>query len=157
MRVTRSSVTLLALIAGRRGLLALSLTAASKASLPHACLIPEILDSYMAFSATATVLYAFPCHWVWADGGWLNVRGFHDFAGDGPVHLFGACNALAGAMLVGPRTGRWDPPRLGQTPKFGVSSPSSVIFGLFMLWWGWIGFSACHAQTSRRAHSDACC
>ena len=95
-------------------------------------------SAYMAFSALIIPFYAIPCHWVFHDAGWLKRRGFFDFAGDGTVHIFGACNALVAALLVGPRIGRWDP---GQETRHGMTSPTSVLFGMFMLWWGWIGFN----------------
>jgi len=94
---------------------------------------------YCAFSFYAVIAYSFVAHWAWAKSGWLKAMGYHDFAGSGPVHLFGAMNGLVGILFVGPRTGRFDESR----PKsdFYPASPTSQLFGLFMLWWGWIGFN----------------
>ena len=94
--------------------------------------------AYMAFAGLNVVIYALPAHWVWAGNGWLAARGMHDFAGDGPVHLLGACNGLVGTVMLGPREGRFEQ---GGHRKYQPSSNVSVIFGLFMLWWGWIGFN----------------
>ena len=94
---------------------------------------------YCIYSFYAVIIYSFVAHWVWADGGWLHQLGVHDFAGGGPVHLLGGTNGLIAILMVGPRKGRFD----GSRPKsdFAPSSPTSMLFGLFMLWWGWIGFN----------------
>ena len=94
--------------------------------------------SYIAFSFINSVIYAFPAHWFWGGNGWLARLGVHDFAGDGPVHLLGACMGLVGSALLGPREGRFEP---GGKARYRMSSPTNVIFGLFVLWWGWIGFN----------------
>lgn len=94
---------------------------------------------YVLYSFLSIIFYSFVAHWVFDTGGWLNMRGVHDFAGAGPVHLFGGVNGLIGVLFVGPRKGRFD----GSRPitDFFPSSPSSQAIGLFMLWWGWIGFN----------------
>jgi len=94
---------------------------------------------YCFFSFMAVIAYAFPAHWLWAEGGWLSAMGAYDFAGCGPVHIFGGINGLVAIYLLGPRTGRFD----GTRPKsdFRPVSHTSMLFGLFMLWWGWIGFN----------------
>jgi len=94
---------------------------------------------YFLYSFFAVIFYAFVAHWLWADDGWLNTMGAYDFAGGGPVHLFGGMNGLVAIVMLGPRTGLFD----GKRPKscFKPLSPSSQLFGLFMLWWGWIGFN----------------
>jgi len=94
---------------------------------------------YCIFAFFSIIVYAFVAHWVWAEDGWLNNLGMHDFAGGGPVHVVGGVNGLVAILMLGPRTGRFD----GTRPKsdFKPSSPVSMLFGLFMLWWGWIGFN----------------
>ena len=94
--------------------------------------------AYILFAGLNVLIYSLPAHWVWGGNGWLAALGMHDFAGDGPVHLLGACNGLVGTVMLGPREGRFDP---GGHRKYQPSSNVSVIFGLFMLWWGWIGFN----------------
>jgi len=94
---------------------------------------------YCTYSFYAVVVYSFVAHWVWADDGWLLQLGVHDFAGGGPVHLLGAVNGFVAILFVGARHGRFD----GSRPEsdFAPSSQTSMLFGLFMLWWGWIGFN----------------
>mmetsp|Transcript_56305 Transcript_56305/g.174697 ORF Transcript_56305/g.174697 Transcript_56305/m.174697 type:complete len:544 (+) Transcript_56305:17-1648(+) len=94
--------------------------------------------TYMLFSFVNTIVYGFVCHWAWNGEGWLLSMGYHDFAGDGPVHLLGAVNGMVSAWLIGPRVGRWDPERQGE---FGMQNPMNCILGTFMLWWGWLGFN----------------
>ncbi|CAK9081153.1 Putative ammonium transporter 3 [Durusdinium trenchii] len=89
---------------------------------------------YCFYSFYSVVMYAFVAHWVWAENGWLKEFGAHDFAGSGPVHMFGAINGFIGIVCLGPRLGRFDGSRPGQ--EFHASSPASILFGLFMLWWG---------------------
>uniref|UniRef100_A0A7R9ZE92 Ammonium transporter AmtB-like domain-containing protein n=1 Tax=Pseudictyota dubia TaxID=2749911 RepID=A0A7R9ZE92_9STRA len=94
---------------------------------------------YCLFSFVAIIAYAFVAHWAWASDGWLRTMGAYDFAGAGVVHLFGGTNGLVAIYFLGPRRGRFD----GTRPKsdFRPVSQSSMLFGLFMLWWGWIGFN----------------
>eukprot|EP00439_Symbiodinium_sp_Y106_P022636 s1102_g2.t2 len=94
---------------------------------------------YCLYAFYAVLIYSFVAHWVWAADGWLAQLGVHDFAGGGPVHLLGAANGLVAILLVGPRHGRFDGIRPPE--DFRVSSPTSILIGLFMLWWGWIGFN----------------
>lgn len=95
-------------------------------------------STYMIFSFVNTALYCIPAHWTWSKDGWLYEIGFVDFAGDGPVHLLGGVTAAVGALMVGPRDGRFDP---GRKDQFDLENPLNCIFGLFMLWWGWLGFN----------------
>ena len=94
---------------------------------------------YVIYSAYAVIIYAFVAHWVWAEDGWLKTLGVHDFAGGGPVHLLGGMNGLIAILFIGPRTGYFKRRRNRQ--DFAPASPASTLFGLFMLWWGWIGFN----------------
>lgn len=94
---------------------------------------------YCIFAFYSVITYSFVAHWIWADDGWLHRMGVHDFAGCGPVHLFGGINGLVAILYVGPRAGRFDGTR--PATEFVASSPVSQIFGLFVLWWGWIGFN----------------
>lgn len=113
--------------------------AATATTIVSGCVAGRIkFSAYLCFSFINIALYAFPAHWVWGDDGWLVRLGVHDFAGCGPVHLLGATNGLAGMYVLGPRTGRFEP---GGAERYAMSSPISVIFGLFMLWWGWMGFN----------------
>lgn len=75
--------------------------------------------------------------WHWG-GGWLKAAGFHDFAGSSLVHSVGGWGALAGAIVLGPRIGKY----VGNTvrPIPGHSIPLATI-GVFLLWFGWYGFN----------------
>ena len=89
----------------------------------------------------AGVIYPIVMGWQWG-GGWLAELGFSDFAGSTLVHSTGGAAALAGIMLLGARTGRFD--SKGQ-PKalqpFAASSIPLVTIGVFILWLGWFGFN----------------
>ncbi|KAL3937106.1 MAG: hypothetical protein SGBAC_007714 [Bacillariaceae sp.] len=114
--------------------------AATSATIVSGCIAMRMrFEVYCLFAFYAVVIYSFVAHWVWAPGGWLYEMGFHDFAGGSAVHFHGAVNGLIAILFVGPRRGRFD----GSRPEsdFEESSPTSMLFGLFMLWWGWIGFN----------------
>ena len=95
--------------------------------------------TFILFSFVLTlVIYPIVGHWVWG-GGWLADLGFRDFAGDAVVHSLGGWSALAGAMLLGPRIGKYgkdDKPR-----AIPGHSMSLAVIGLFVLWLGWFGFN----------------
>ncbi len=95
--------------------------------------------AFFAFTAILTAfIYPVIGSWHWG-GGWLAERGFQDFAGSTLVHSTGGWAALAGALVVGPRWGRF---RKDGTVK--VMSPSNipaVTLGVFILWLGWFGFN----------------
>ena len=96
------------------------------------------LPVFMLF-ATLLVGFAYPItgSWKWG-GGWLDDMGFYDFAGSSVVHAFGGFAALACAMILGPRTGKYT--ESGITPIPGHSMPL-VAIGAFLLWFGWFGFN----------------
>lgn len=87
----------------------------------------------------STFIYPMIVHWTWG-GGWLAQDGYTDFAGSGVVHLVGGAAALAGAVVVGPRAGRFDP-SVDQS-EFDPSSRSQICLGTLILWFGWYGFNA---------------
>lgn len=84
-------------------------------------------------------------HWVWGDlfypgqPGWLNRIGFIDFAGSTVVHSIGGWFALAGAIFIGPRTGKYNPD--GSSNRMGLHNIPLVTLGTFFLWFGWFGFN----------------
>tara|TARA_Y100000996_G_scaffold315421_1_gene251629 strand:- start:1829 stop:2620 length:792 start_codon:yes stop_codon:yes gene_type:complete len=79
--------------------------------------------------------------WQWG-GGWLAVLGFSDFAGSTLVHSTGGAAALAGAILLGARTGRFTKSGTPAPVKpFAASSIPLVTIGVFILWLGWFGFN----------------
>ena len=87
------------------------------------------------------ILYPIVMGWQWG-GGWLASIGFSDFAGSTLVHSTGGAAALAGAMILGPRLGRFTKSG-GATPvkPFAASSIPLVTVGVFILWLGWFGFN----------------
>lgn len=95
--------------------------------------------SFILFSFILTlVIYPIVGHWVWG-GGWLARLGFLDFAGDTVVHSVGGWAALAGALILGPRYGKYD--RHGKPKAIPGHNMSLAVIGLFVLWLGWFGFN----------------
>lgn len=95
--------------------------------------------SFIVFSFVLTlVIYPIVGHWVWG-GGWLAQLGFMDFAGDTVVHSVGGWAALAGAMILGPRIGKYD--KDGKPKAIPGHNMSLAVIGLFVLWLGWFGFN----------------
>ena len=84
------------------------------------------------------VIYPIVGAWTWG-GGWLSALGFQDFAGSTIVHSTGGWAALAGALVVGPRLGRFR--RDGSVKPIPPSNILTVTLGVFILWFGWIGFN----------------
>ena len=79
--------------------------------------------------------------WQWG-GGWLASAGFSDFAGSTLVHSTGGAAALAGAILLGPRLGRFGSKGEAKPIKpYAASSIPLVTIGIFILWLGWFGFN----------------
>jgi len=95
--------------------------------------------TFILFSFALTlVIYPIVGHWIWG-GGWLAQLGFMDFAGDTVVHSVGGWAALAGAMMLGPRHGKYD--KNGKPKAIPGHNMSLAVIGLFVLWLGWFGFN----------------
>ena len=84
-----------------------------------------------------SIAYPITGYWKWG-AGWLDAMGFYDFAGSTLVHSVGGWGALAGAILLGPRTGKYT--KEGIKPIPGHSMPLATL-GVFLLWFGWFGFN----------------
>ena len=97
---------------------------------------------FFLFAAILTgFLYPFVMGWQWG-GGWLAAAGFNDFAGSTLVHSTGGAAALAGAILLGPRLGRFTKSGApSPVEPFAASSIPLVTIGVFILWLGWFGFN----------------
>ena len=95
------------------------------------------LKAYTLYSFLNTLTYTLPAHWIWADNGWLRRMGAVDIAGCGAVHLVGGVSGLVATIILKPRTGRFDT----NSPPLQMASPTNVLLGTFMLWWGWLGFN----------------
>ena len=95
--------------------------------------------SYLIYSVFITgIIYPIVGHWIWG-GGWLSDFGMSDFAGSTVVHSTGGWLALTGAIVLGPRLGKYDgegKPR----PIAGHNLPLAAL-GVFILWLGWFGFN----------------
>ena len=98
-------------------------------------------SSYIIFTIVITaIIYPIAGHWVWG-GGWLSTLStpFHDFAGSTVVHSVGAWVGLAGAIVLGPRIGKY-----GKDGKVNVIPGHNLTIGalgVFILWFGWFGFN----------------
>ncbi|MEE9154577.1 MAG: ammonium transporter [candidate division NC10 bacterium] len=95
--------------------------------------------SFFLFSVLmAGLLYPITGHWIWG-GGWLAERGMWDFAGSTVVHSVGGWAALAGAIMLGPRLGKFT--KDGRINPIPGHSLTSATLGVFILWFGWFGFN----------------
>ncbi len=96
---------------------------------------------YLIYSVLISALiYPIEGHWSWG-GGWLSEMGFHDFAGSTVVHLCGGALALAGAIVIGPRIGKYDENK--KSRAIPGHSLTLCALGVFCLWVGWFGFNPC--------------
>ena len=97
---------------------------------------------FFTFAAVLSgIIYPIVMGWQWG-GGWLATMGFSDFAGSTLVHSTGGAAALAGAMIIGPRLGRFTKSGSPAPIKpFAASSIPLVTIGVFILWLGWFGFN----------------
>ncbi|MDR3357809.1 MAG: ammonium transporter [Desulfovibrio sp.] len=106
---------------------------------------------YMAVSLLVSALiYPVSGHWVWAGlfsetPGWLENIGFVDFAGSTVVHSVGGWVAFAGAIVLGPRLGKYGPDGKSRA-IFGHNLPLAAL-GVFILWFAWFGFN-CGSTTT---------
>ncbi|MDR1308166.1 MAG: ammonium transporter [Treponema sp.] len=100
--------------------------------------------SYLIYTCfISAFIYPISGHWVWG-GGWLAKLGFHDFAGSTVVHSVGGWAALMGAVVLGPRIGKYVK---GEDGKVSVKAiPGHNIpyaaLGVLLLFFGWFGFNA---------------
>ena len=104
-------------------------------------------QAYLFYSVFVTaIIYPVVVHWAWDGNGWLTAfkddpigtNGYIDFAGSGVVHMVGGFTGLMGAIIVGPRIGRFS--RSGANPIPGHNM-SIAVLGMFILWFGWYGFN----------------
>lgn len=94
---------------------------------------------YLIYSVFITaIVYPISGFWQWG-GGWLAQKGFHDFAGSIVVHAVGGFAGLAGAILLGPRIGKFDPD--GKPQPMPGHNLTIATLGVFILWLGWYGFN----------------
>ena len=95
--------------------------------------------SYCLYSLIISlVVYPVSGHWIWG-GGWLAQLGFHDFAGSTAVHMVGGVAALVGAIIIGPRIGKYS--KTGESKAIPGHSLTLGALGVFILWFCWFGFN----------------
>ncbi|MFN2467378.1 MAG: ammonium transporter [Gaiellaceae bacterium] len=95
---------------------------------------------YFAFGVVFTLVYSVVSHWIWHPDGWLFARGMQDFAGSTVVHYQGALAALAGALLLGARIGKFGAD--GRPNPIPGHNMAFTTLGVLILWFGWFGFNA---------------
>ena len=98
----------------------------------------KIWPFFIFAAILAGIIYPIEMGWQWG-GGWLSSMGFSDFAGSTLVHAAGGAAALAGAIIIGPRIGRFAAD--GTSTPIPASSIPLATLGTFILWLGWFGFN----------------
>jgi Amt family ammonium transporter len=120
--------------------------------------------AYLIYSAFLTgFVYPVVSHWVWSADGWASASrtsgkllfgsGIIDFAGSSVVHMVGGIAGLWGALLEGPRMGRFD--HAGRSVALRGHSASLVVLGTFLLWFGWFGFNPGSFLTILKSYGPA--
>ena len=108
--------------------------------------------SYCIYSGVISlVVYPIEAGWVWNSQGWLAQLGFHDFAGSAAIHSVGGLTALIGAIMLGPRLGKYIKDKAGKVTKVKAIPGHSITLGAlgcFILWFGWYGFNGAAAGDS---------
>ena len=108
-------------------------------------------SSYCIYSAVISlVVYPIEAHWIWG-GGWLSQLGFHDYAGSCAIHMVGGIAALIGAIMLGPRIGKYVKDKSGKVVKVNAIPGHSITLGalgVFILWLGWYGFNGAAATSA---------
>lgn len=126
---------------------------AATASIVSGTLAERIkLWPFLIFTVVLTgVIYPIEASWQWG-GGWLSEAGFSDFAGSTLVHAAGGFAALAGAIILGPRMGKYG--KDGKVNPMPGSNLALATLGTFILWMGWFGFNG-GSQLAMGSAADA--
>ena len=107
-------------------------------------------SAYCVYSGVISlVIYPIEAHWIWG-GGWLSQIGFHDYAGSAAIHTVGGVAALIGAIMLGPRIGKYVRNSAGRVTKVNAIPGHSIplgALGVFILWLGWYGFNGAAATS----------
>ena len=123
--------------------------AATAATIVSGCMAERTkFSAYLAYSAfISALIYPIVVHWAWSSDGWMSAfnedkfmaNGYIDFAGSGVVHTVGGTAGLMGAILVGPRLGKFRKDgSVGIIPGHNIGM---ACLGMFILWFGWYGFN----------------
>lgn len=105
-------------------------------------------SAYCIYSGVISlVVYPIEAGWVWNPNGWLCKMGFIDFAGSGAIHMVGGISALIGAIILGPRIGKYSKGKDGKVKVNAIPGHSLTLgaLGVFILWFGWYGFNGAAA------------
>ena len=94
---------------------------------------------YFGFGVAFVLIYSVVSHWIWSPDGWLFGLGMQDFAGSTVVHYQGALAGLAGALLLGPRIGKFNAD--GKPNAIPGHNMAYTTLGVLILWFGWFGFN----------------
>lgn len=126
---------------------------ATTASIVSGALAERIkLWPFLIFTVVLTgLIYPIEASWQWG-GGWLSQAGFSDFAGSTLVHAAGGFAALTGAIILGPRIGKYA--RNGRVNPMPGSNLALATLGTFVLWLGWFGFNGA-SQLALGTEADA--
>ena len=96
-------------------------------------------SSYCVYSLMISlVVYPISGHWIWG-GGFISQMGFHDFAGSCAVHMVGGVAAFIGAVILGPRIGKYS--KSGKSKAIPGHNLTVGALGVFILWFCWFGFN----------------
>ena len=113
-------------------------------------------SAYCIYSAIISLfVYPIEAHWIWG-GGWLSALGFHDYAGSTAIHMVGGIAALVGAIILGPRYGKYIKDKSGKVTKVNAIPGHSIplgALGVFILWLGWYGFNGAAATSASELSS----
>lgn len=108
-------------------------------------------SAYCIYSGVISLfIYPIEAHWIWG-GGWLSQLGFHDYAGSCAIHMVGGIAALVGAIILGPRIGKYVKDKNGKVVKVNAIPGHSIplgALGVFILWLGWYGFNGAAATSA---------
>lgn len=108
-------------------------------------------SSYCIYSAVLSlIVYPIEAGWTWNPNGWLAKLGFIDFAGSACIHTVGGVAALIGAIMVGPRIGKYIRDDSGKVIKVNAIQGHNIpigALGCFILWFGWYGFNGAAATS----------
>lgn len=107
-------------------------------------------SAYCIYSGVISLfVYPIEAHWIWG-GGWLSQLGFYDYAGSCAIHTVGGIAALVGAIILGPRIGKYVKDKSGKVIKVNAIPGHSIplgALGVFILWFGWYGFNGAAAKS----------
>ncbi len=107
-------------------------------------------SAYCIYSAMISlIVYPIESGWVWNSQGWLAKLNFVDFAGSAAIHTCGGVAALVGAIILGPRIGKYTKRKTGEVKVNAIPGHSLTLgaLGVFILWFGWYGFNGAAATT----------